>query len=124
MSATEPQPSSPPPTRRWYQNSLWTLFVPERIERIQFSCRRLLVSFVFFGLAAASPRLVSWQFDYLTANWAFLSAGLIVTLVGAGIGVLLAGARGAVGGLLTAASLFVVAVGGLFVIAVVGAFHC
>jgi hypothetical protein len=84
----------------------------------------LLVSFVFFGLAAASPRLVFWQFDYLTATWAVLSAGLICTLVGAGIGVLLAGGRGAVGGFLTAASLFVVAIGGLFVIAVVGAFRC
>jgi hypothetical protein len=123
MSAKEPQASSPKQRRRWYQYSLWTLLVPERVERIQFSCGRLLVSFVFFGLATASPALVSWRFGYSTAAWGLLSAGLICTLVGAGIGVLIAGGRGAVGAALTAASLFVVAVGILFVTAFVWMLH-
>ena len=124
MSTTEPQASSPKPRRRWYQYTLWTLLVPERVERIQFSCARLLISFVFFALAAASPTLLSRRFGYATAAWGLLSAGLICTFLDAGIGVLMAGGRGAVGGALTADSLYIVAVGVVFVIAGVGAFHC
>jgi len=117
MPETEPQPSAPKPRRRWYQYSLWTLLVTEQHGRFQFSLGRLLLSFVFFALAVASPALVSWRFDYSTAAWAFLTGGLICTLVGAAIGVLIAGGRGALGGALTAASLFIVALGVLIVIA-------
>lgn len=124
MSATESQASSRKLRRRWYQYSLWTLLVPERVERIQFSCGRLLISFVFFALAAASPWLLSWRFGYTTATWGLFSAGLICAFFGAGIGVLMAGGRGAVGGALTAAGLFIVAVGVLFIIVAVGNFHC
>lgn len=124
MSATEPQASSRKPRRRWYQYSLWTLLVPERVERIELSCGRSLASFVFFALAAASPWLLSWRFGYETAAWGLFSGGLICTFLGAGIGVLMAGGRGSIGGALTAASLFIVAVGVLFIIVIVGNSHC
>lgn len=82
------------------------------------------ISFVFFAFAAASPWLLSWRFGYTTAAWVLFSAGLICAFLGAGIGVLMAGGRAAVGGALSPASLFIVAVGVLFIIEIVGNFHC
>jgi mannitol-specific phosphotransferase system IIBC component len=94
------------------------LIVTERHWKSQFLLRRLLVAFVLLGLAAASPSFVHLRFDYMSELWAILTAVLLCTLVGAAIGVLIAGGRGAIGGALTAITLLIIATGILFIAAI------
>jgi hypothetical protein len=82
-----------------------------------------MAAFVLLGLAAASPALVHVRFDYTSGLWAILTALLLCVFVGAAIGVLLAGARGAIAGAVTAVIWLFIAMAALLIIVVVIARH-
>lgn len=111
------------PKRRWYRHSPWSLIVGERPLTSGVSLGRLVAAIVFFGLAAASPSLVHLRLDYTSGLWALATAGLLCLFVGAAIGVLMAGGRGAIAGALTAIIWLFVALAILIIAATLIANH-
>ena len=111
------------PNRRWYRRTPWSLIVGERHQESRFSLRRLMASVVLFALAAASPSFVHLHFDYTSGLWAMATAALLCMFVGAAIGVLMAGGRGAIAGALTAVIWLLVALALLLIATTLIAIH-
>ena len=115
MNVIEPSPEPRRPKRRWHQHTPWTILVGETPARFQFSLARLLGSFVFFAMAFGSPAVVAWHYDPETGAWALWTAGLLLGWIGAAVGLLRAGIRGAIAGALTCLILLLVVLAGVAV---------
>ncbi len=117
------EPAASKPNRRWYRRTPWSPIVGERHQESRFSLRRLMASVVLFALAGASPSFVHLRFDYTSGLWAILTASLLCAFVGAAIGLLMAGGRGAIAGGLTAVIWLLIAIGTLLITVVLIARH-